>query len=110
LNVTVLYHNGILELVRLNGNEPPIEISKQMWFLLCLFDGETSRAEAICFAEKLLGEGSGRATVDGLLALIDYANLEAADIFDEQALGGLLATADGPQTEPVAHLGATRNR
>ncbi len=91
LNVAVLYHEGRFELARLNSSEPSVEISPETWLLLSLFDGETSYAEAVSFTERLFGEGRGRETMDGLLAFVRYANFEAGDILDEQALGRLLA-------------------
>lgn len=69
LNLTVLYDQGRFELVRLNGRESPIEVSPEVWALLCLFDGQTSHAEVVQYANRLFGEPGGETAVDGLMAL-----------------------------------------
>jgi hypothetical protein len=93
LNVAVLYHEGHFELVRLNGRAAPIEVSAEAWTMLCFFDGETSRAEAVRHAEKLHGADRGAAFIDGLVELVGFAKLEADQMCDEEALAKLLATS-----------------
>jgi hypothetical protein len=90
LDVTVRYNDGYFELLRLNERGQIFTLSLTEYSLLCLFDGETSRQDAVSYAERLLGNGSGSDLVEEMIALVRYGEFEARNFVDEQALNAIL--------------------
>lgn len=90
LDVTVRYRQDRFELLRLNGPGQIFTLSPREYSLLCLFDGETPRAYAVNYAERLWGVGRGSALVEEMLALVRYGKFEAQPFIDEHILNSIL--------------------
>jgi hypothetical protein len=93
LDVTVRYQKGKFELLRLNGKGEIFLLSPREYSLLCLFDGVTSREDAIREAEQTLNEAVGVDFVSEMEALVRHGDFEARNFVDGQALKAILRTA-----------------
>lgn len=90
VDVTIRYKEGRFELLRLNGRDQSYDLSPKAYSLLCLFDGETSRAYATEHAERLWSEGRGAEMVEDMVTLVRYAQMDAVDVLDEESLRAIL--------------------
>lgn len=90
LDVVLRYKQSGFELLRLNGTGQVFTLSAREYCLLCLFDGETSRAYAVNYAESLWGERRGIDLVEEMLALVRYGEFEARPFIDEYTLNTIL--------------------
>lgn len=90
LDLDVTIRGDTLELFRLHGSGEVITLSCDSAALLCLFDGETSEANAIRIANRLCGEGQGIEVVSQLRGLVADTGLAASPLLDQQMLERLL--------------------
>lgn len=91
LNVAVLRDGDRFLLLRLNAGRA-VEISHEMWALLCLFDGATPAALAKKYAGELLGKRKGPHVFDEVTALVRHAELQAVDILDNPPIRRVLTS------------------
>jgi hypothetical protein len=89
LDVAIKFRGGRFELTRLKSRAQIYALSARAYWLLCLFDGETSEPQfRQCAVQLALDHGIEE--VDDLLALVRHARLEAPPVIDEGRLQALL--------------------
>ncbi len=91
LNVAVLRDSGRFLLLRLDAGHA-VEISHEMWGLLCLFDGDTPAALAKKYAGELRGRVKGPNVFGEVTALVRHADLEAVDILYDPPIRRVLTS------------------
>lgn len=91
LDVQVSYQDGRFEMWRLNQSEMVFELSPLAYSVACLFDGRTSRCDAIRRAASLVGEEAAEKVIEEVGAMVQLGHLEAWVRIDEELLRGILA-------------------
>lgn len=90
LDVAVEFREGSFEVRRLNEPGQRFLLSPRAYSLFCLFDGETPRAYALRYAERLTTEKSGGTSVEEIATLVRHAQLEVDASVDEEMLASIL--------------------
>jgi len=90
-DVQISYQDGRFEMWQLNESEMVFELSPLAYAMACLFDGETSKSDAIYRAASLVGQDAAEKAIEEICTMVALGHLEASARIDEEVLRGILA-------------------